>query len=405
MEAPGKSRSSKNRKVLLMGKSGAGKSSMRSIVFSNYVAKDVRRLGATMNVEHSNIRFMGNLMLNLWDCGGQDGFMESFLTSADDTRYSGGLGSGAGSGSGSGGGGQREHVFTNVAVLIYVFDVESRTFAADAVAYGNIIRALAQYSQQAQLFVLIHKMDLVQTHLRTRLFNERTEYIRKQTELPFKDTVTFFPTSIWDQSLYRAWTSVITTLIPNATQLDTLLRSLAHALDARELILFERTTCLTVCSVARGDEAPHAAPLPSISSSTSLSSKPHATPPAAVGGNPYHDRFERLASILKTHRHSLARHARVPASAAHFALLELKTSRFMLFVVRMTENTNLCAVMGPSEQSFNNARINVEMARQRFVDLDLGREPGGKVKGKRKDQETWLEEAARDMLVSAEGQR
>ena len=60
----------KQRKVLLMGRSGAGKSSMRSIIFSNYVAKDVRRLGATVDVEHSNIRFMGNLMLNLWDCGG-----------------------------------------------------------------------------------------------------------------------------------------------------------------------------------------------------------------------------------------------------------------------------------------------------------------------------------------------
>jgi hypothetical protein len=60
----------KQRKVLLMGKSGAGKSSMRAVVFSNYVAKDVRRLGATIDVEHSNIKFMGNLMLNLWDCGG-----------------------------------------------------------------------------------------------------------------------------------------------------------------------------------------------------------------------------------------------------------------------------------------------------------------------------------------------
>lgn len=58
------------KKVLLMGKSGSGKSSMRSIIFSNYVAKDVRRLGATIDVEHSNIKFLGNLVLNLWDCGG-----------------------------------------------------------------------------------------------------------------------------------------------------------------------------------------------------------------------------------------------------------------------------------------------------------------------------------------------
>lgn len=70
MSTPERGKRQKQRKVLLMGRSGAGKSSMRAIIFSNYVAKDVRRLGATIDVEHSNIRFMGNLLLNLWDCGG-----------------------------------------------------------------------------------------------------------------------------------------------------------------------------------------------------------------------------------------------------------------------------------------------------------------------------------------------
>jgi Ras-related GTP-binding protein A/B len=60
----------KKRKVLLMGKSGSGKSSMRSIIFNNFVAKDTRRLGATIDVEHSHVKFLGNLTLNLWDCGG-----------------------------------------------------------------------------------------------------------------------------------------------------------------------------------------------------------------------------------------------------------------------------------------------------------------------------------------------
>lgn len=60
----------KKKKVLLMGKSGSGKSSMRSIIFSNYVAKDTRRLGATIDVDLSNVKFLGNLTLNLWDCGG-----------------------------------------------------------------------------------------------------------------------------------------------------------------------------------------------------------------------------------------------------------------------------------------------------------------------------------------------
>ena len=58
------------KKILLMGKSGSGKSSMRSIIFSNFVAKDVRRLAATIDVEHAQFKFLGNLILNLWDCGG-----------------------------------------------------------------------------------------------------------------------------------------------------------------------------------------------------------------------------------------------------------------------------------------------------------------------------------------------
>lgn len=67
-------------KVLLMGKSGAGKTSMRSIIFANYIARDTRRLGATIDVEHNHVRFLGNLVLNLWDCGGQESFMDNYIS-------------------------------------------------------------------------------------------------------------------------------------------------------------------------------------------------------------------------------------------------------------------------------------------------------------------------------------
>ncbi|KAI9720337.1 MAG: GTP-binding protein gtr1 [Chrysothrix sp. TS-e1954] len=355
---PTPSKRSKMRKVLLMGKSGAGKSSMRSIIFSNYVARDVRRLGATIDVEHSHVRFMGNLMLNLWDCGGQAGYMDSYLTSQHDRGFTGGAGAG-------GSGGQREYIFKDVAVLIFVFDVESREFAADMVSYGRVIGAMGDASPGAKVFVLIHKMDLVQAHLRQRLFDERAAYIRKASQT-FEETVQFNATSIWDQSLYKAWTAVIYTLLPHTSAIEDLLRKLSIALDAREMILYERTTCLTITSVTRGAEA----------------------------ANPFHDRFERLSSILKTHKHSIAQHCRVPASLAHFAGLELKTSRFMFFVCRLTENTNLAVTLPPSEMGFNAAKVNIMMARPRFVELDVGSDGKGKV---RMDQETWLSGAARDV--------
>ncbi|THW91056.1 GTP-binding protein GTR1 [Aureobasidium pullulans] len=328
MLSSGSARRQKQRKVLLMGKSGAGKSSMRSIVFSNYVAKDVRRLGATIDVEHSNIRFMGNLMLNLWDCGGQDGFTESYLTN------------------------QRSSVFASVAVLIFVFDVESREFNADLINYASIVQALRENSPQAKIFVLIHKMDLIMSNMRDVVFAERSDAIRQiSIEHGFggdqqdagKD-VDFWGTSIWDQSLYKAWTQVIYYLVPNAGAIENLLRQLAEVIDAHELILYERTTCLMVTHVSRPYEA---------------------------DGNPHPDRFERLSSILKSHKHSVAKHTGMPAGSANFAELQIKTGEFMFLITRLSENTNLAVVMGSGEAMYNAARINITNARDKFAELDI----------------------------------
>ena len=104
------------KKVLLMGKSGSGKTSMRSIIFANYLARGTMRLGPTMDVEHSHVRFLGNLVLNLWDCGGQDAFYENYFTS------------------------QRDHIFRSVQLLIYVFDIESRNLEVRACVEAESVK-------------------------------------------------------------------------------------------------------------------------------------------------------------------------------------------------------------------------------------------------------------------------
>lgn len=90
-----------------------------------------------MEVEHAHVRFLGNLALNIWDCGGQELFMENYFTS------------------------QRDQIFRNVEVLIYVFDVESREVEKDYQYYQSCLEALLQNSPEAKVFCLIHKMDLV----------------------------------------------------------------------------------------------------------------------------------------------------------------------------------------------------------------------------------------------------
>jgi len=57
---------------------------------------------------------------------------------------------------------QRDNIFRNVEVLIYVFDVESRELDKDLHYYQTCLEAILQYSPEAKVFCLVHKMDLIQ---------------------------------------------------------------------------------------------------------------------------------------------------------------------------------------------------------------------------------------------------
>ncbi|KAL1285553.1 Ras-related GTP-binding protein [Trichinella pseudospiralis] len=170
------------KKVLLMGKSGSGKTSMRSIIFANFIARDTRCLGPTMDVEHAHVRLLGNLVLNIWDCGGQEAFMENYFTS------------------------QRDQIFRNVEVLIYVFDVKSREVEKDYQYYQTCLEAILQHSPKAEIFCLIHKMDLVHVKHREAVLLEREKDLARLTE-PMKCVC--FSTSIWDETLYKAWSAIV----------------------------------------------------------------------------------------------------------------------------------------------------------------------------------------------------
>jgi Ras-related GTP-binding protein A/B len=57
---------------------------------------------------------------------------------------------------------QSESIFRSVAVLIYVFDVESRDLERDYGYFQTCLESLMQNSKDAKVFCLVHKMDLVQ---------------------------------------------------------------------------------------------------------------------------------------------------------------------------------------------------------------------------------------------------
>ncbi|XP_040569658.1 ras-related GTP-binding protein A [Lepeophtheirus salmonis] len=294
------------KKVLLMGKSGTGKTSMRSIIFANYIARDTRRLGATIDVEHSHVKLLGNLTLNLWDCGGQGAFMENYFTS------------------------QRENIFRNVEVLIYVFDFESRDMNLEIAYYQSCLEAILTHSSDAKIFCLIHKMDLIAEDHREMYFKEREEdLILLSKPLECK----CFKTSIWDETLYKAWSSIVYMLIPNVKDVENSLNQFSDILEADEVLLFERATFLVIAHSQR-------------SSNTDI------------------HRFEKISNIIKQFKLSCSK------IGAQFKFMEVRNSTFACFIDVFTPNTYVCIVMSNRSISTTMISININNGRKHFEELE-----------------------------------
>ena len=234
-----------------------------------------------MDIEHSHVRFLGNLVLNLWDCGGQEAFMESYFTS------------------------QRDNVFKNVEVLIYVFDVESRELESDLHYYQSCLEAILQNSPKAKIFCLVHKMDLIPEEQRDMIFEKRSAELKKYSE-PLNTTC--FRTSIWDETLYKAWSAIVYRLIPNVEQLETNLDSFAGILEADEVLLFERATFLVIAqAIKRHHNDPH--------------------------------RFEKISNIVKQFKLSCTK------LQAQFQCMEVRNSSFAAFIDMFTANTYIMVII------------------------------------------------------------
>lgn len=242
---------------------------------------------------------------------------------------------------------QRSHVFSNVGVLIYVFDVESRDFERDLLTYRSIIGALAQFSPTASVYILIHKIDLISSNMREEVFNNHVSFIRSKSDT--FDPIPF-ATTIWDQSLYKAWAEIIHDLVPNLDQIEKHLGSLGKMIMAEEVLLFERSSFLVVSSWC--------------SKEIFTGDKDH---PAE---NPIHNRSERLSNIIKNFKHSTSGYTGTPKSAEQFSIFEIKMANFCMFIIKFTTNTYLGVVLPPGEERFNSAMENCYIARKEFETLD-----------------------------------
>merc|ERR1712212_229980 len=183
---------------------------------------------------------------------------------------------------------------------------------------------------EAKIFCLVHKMDLIQEDHRDLIFAERQEELKKLSK-PLDCTC--YRTSIWDETLYKAWSSIVYMLIPNVKEIETSLHELAEIQDADEVLLFERATFLVISHAQRHQH------------------------------RDVH-RFEKISNIIKQFKLSCSK------LAAHFQSMEVRNSNFSAFIDVFTANTYVMVIVSDSQIPSEAILINIRNARKHFEKLE-----------------------------------
>lgn len=216
-------------------------------------------------------------------------------------------------------------------MLIYVFDVTSTQFAGhDMTQFQNCLNALQELSPNTRIFCLIHKMDLIEERLRHETFEKRQSDIAAQVDGRFE--VDCFKTSIWDETLYRAWSNIVSFLLPNIEKLKSNLVTFCKTINADEVVLFERSTFLVI---------------------SHYENKKHED----------QHRFEKISNIIKQFKLSCIK------TNYKFESMVVKNQKFSAYMEGFTSSTYIMIVVSDTSVEQEAISMNIKASREHFESL------------------------------------
>ncbi len=170
-------------------------------------------------------------------------------------------------------------------------------------------------------------MDLIQNPVQRQKVFEKTQAIVLSRSAGMQTRC--FGTSIWDETLYKAWSAIVYSLIPDIEVLERQLRNLCEICEADEIVLFEHATFLVVAQ---------------------STAKPHSD---------IH-RFEKISNIIKQFKLCCGK------SMAQFQSMEVRNSNFAAFIDVFTANTYVMVIVGDHRALPAVIHSNLKSARSAF---------------------------------------
>lgn len=210
------------KKILLFGLDQAGKTSINQRVFAALNPCTISPT-PTLGVEFEQFQ-TPNVNLVIWDFGGQKTFRDQYRSETMVPR-----------------------IFSDVGTLIYVFDSADPARFEEALDYFEWVWInLEQANYRGAVHVFIHKIDKIVEKASVREFLEERMGGNARR-------VQFHYTSIYQESLYIAWSKIMIELFPKARVLSAILQSLKAQQGFGDSVVMLRRTGL-ICASSGTEE-------------------------------------------------------------------------------------------------------------------------------------------------------
>ncbi len=176
-------------KIIFLGLAESGKTSIKQVAFEGVAPKSTKLNPATVRVNRKLFEVAGS-SINIHDIGGQSNYINEVFSEL------------------------QERTFSNTKAVIFVVDVSDASNIMRSKYYFDLsIDYVRKYSNDAKIFVFVHKMDTVPITKREEII----ESIDGIFETHNHDDVEIFGTSIFEDTLFDALQNVISYAYPRDT--------------------------------------------------------------------------------------------------------------------------------------------------------------------------------------------
>lgn len=202
-------------KILLMGLRRSGKSSIQKVVFHKMSPNETLFLEATNKIQKDDVSNSSFVQFSIWDFPGQVDFFDATF----DT----------------------DMIFSGCGALIFVIDAQDDYLEALTKLNATVVKAF-EVNPAIRLEVFIHKVDGLSDD--TKMDTQRDIHQRATddlTEAGLEQQVhlSFYLTSIYDHSIFEAFSKVVQKLIPQLPTLENLLNIFISNSQIEKAFLFD----------------------------------------------------------------------------------------------------------------------------------------------------------------------